>query len=720
MTIETIGRGIATSSLLLCGLSAHVLAQTADHNGADVQNSQVWIALSSKQRCLWEYGAANGSSTYSFAPPTFEVDGQQIVATVRHFDTAEAAIRLNNGTTEYSFEGALAADSHLKLNVQFQVNDKTPVIRFRYMLKGDRHNTLTALSGENELTYLQTSLKQLPNAEEVSLSNFVELTHSYALSEERIDDRFFEDGEAFMGPILTASDGLRSFLLAYEHGSQVPDAYLNYQLGPDRSVRLTAVKGNYLPGQPIDANHSYQTIWMETAAVQGGMDRLAAAYRHFVLKYMTQNAGSRKPYIFYNTWNFQERNKWRNGRPYLESMNENRILKEIDVAHRMGIDVFVLDTGWYEKTGDWSVSSKRFPNGLQAVRAKLDGYGMKLGLWIGPLSAAVSSKAVREHPEWRISWDGKVAEPREIWETEKSYWMCIESGYADAFAEELIRLAKVSGVRYFKWDGVSQYGCNDPHHNHGGEGNTPQERADSYSFQLVQYMDRVADEVAAAVPGTIVDFDVTESGRAVGLAFLSSGKFFFMNNGPYYQSYDLPIDGARSNSNLFFSQGPARTWITRSPLAFDKWIPSILFLTHYFPDDPQQWQEQSVASLVLGQNGIWGDLLSVSNSGGDFIGSTLAKYKQVRDDITESDPVVTGTISGSPEIHEKISATTGRGAVVIFATKPGTFRYVTSHKVASGNWTSDGVEVTPDTAGRVRIQAKFDEPGAKILFFGVR
>ena len=94
---------------------------------------------------------------------------------------------------------------------------------------------------------------------------------------------------------------------------------------------------------------------------------------------MTQNTESRKPYIFYNTWNFQERNKWENDKPYLESMNEDRILKEIDVAHRMGVDVFVLDSGWYERTGDWSVSSERFPNGLKSVKAKLDSYGMKLG-----------------------------------------------------------------------------------------------------------------------------------------------------------------------------------------------------------------------------------------------------------------------------------------------------------------------------------------------------
>jgi alpha-galactosidase len=294
------------------------------------------------------------------------------------------------------------------------------------------------------------------------------------------------------------------------------------------------------------------------------------------------------------------------------------------------------------------------------------------------------------------------------------------SGYADTFAAELIRLAKEVGVTYFKWDAIAQYGCNDPHHNHGNESNTPQERSDSYGFQLVQYMSRVADKVATAVPGAIVDFDVTEAGRAMGLAFLSSGKYFLINNGPYYQSYDIPIDLGRTNSNLFFYQGPARTWIARSPLTFDKWIPSTLFLTHYFPDDPQQWQEVDVASLILGQNGIWGDLLSVSDSGVAFIGSTLARYKQVRDDVTESDPVVTGVVSASPEIHEKISARTGRGAVVIFATERGTYQYITSHRVVNEHWVSDGVTVSQDTSGRAKIEAKFEKPGAKILFFGVQ
>jgi alpha-galactosidase len=711
--------GLVLASTFCFAFSAPLSqGQPADKPNA-IQSSRVSINTSCGSGCLWSYRAESDPAGVQIAAPEFWIDGQRVVANGADFKSAGTPLRLANGVTQYAVESAIVSDPSLHLRIDFQVNDETSVIRFRYTIESDHLRHLMAADGVDQFEYLKTSLANLPQVHEVQLSNFADLTHSYTLDERTIDERHFQDSQAVMGPIVAASDGHRSVLLAYEHGSQAPDAFLRFQLRPDREVRLESVKGNYVSGQTLDPLHGFTTLWFESAAVAGDIDHLASVYRRFVLKSMAVNSTTRYPYVFYNTWNFQERNKWINGRPYLASMNEERILQEIDAAHRMGIDVFVLDTGWYEKTGDWTVSRARFPDGLKAVKSKLDQYNMKLGLWFGPTSAAMSSRVMQQHPEWRMSRHGKIGEPHEIWETEKSNDMCMVSGYADAFADELIRLAKEVGVSYFKWDAISQYGCDDPHHDHGSESNSERERADSYAYQLVRSMSHIADRVATAVPGTIVDFDVTEAGRSFGLAFLASGKYFLINNGPYYQNYDVPIDLEHSNWNLFFHQGPARTWIARSPLTFDKWIPSTLFLTHYFPDDPKQWQEVNVASLILGQGGIWGDLPAVSDVGIEFIQSTLSRYKQVREDMAESDPVVTGVVAGSPEIHEKISAATGRGAVVLFATTVGTYHYVTTHAVAPEFWASEGVQVSRDSAGRAVIDAAFEKPGAKILFFGV-
>ncbi len=678
----------------------------------------VSISFACGKNCLFEYALKGGEGTYRFAPPVFEVDSKVVVAEIENVRQTHVPVELRNGATEYTFEGTIASLPGAVLAIEFQASKDNPVVRFRYTLKSDRPRQLTKHSGKDTLTYLSTSFAKLTAVREVRLSNFVEITHSYELSETEVAPREFEDATSLMGPILAGGNGQQSIVLAYEHGSQVPDRFVEYSVTPDRNVAMRAVKGNYVIGQVIDATHAFRTIWFETGAVNGGIDELASTYRRFVLKYLSENLGTRKPYVFYNTWNFQERNRWSNGKPYLESMNEDRILKEINVAHELGIDVFVLDAGWFEQTGDWRVSRKRFPDNLKSVKARLDGYGMKLGLWFGPTSAAVTSRFVREHPEWKMSADGKIGEPSEVWETPKSYEMCLVSDYSDAFADELIRLSKEVGVTYFKWDAVDLYGCAEPHHMHGGASNSQQERAENYAFQLVERMGAVADKIAAAVPDAIVDFDVTESGRAVGLAFLASGRFFLVNNGPYYPSYDIPFEWDKSNPNLFFNKGPARTWICRSPLTFDKWIPSNLFLTHYLPDDPVESQEINVASLILGQNGVWGDLLSISDSGVDYIGGMIRRYKLVREDIEGSDPVVSGLVAGSPEIHEKILTTSGKGVVVIFATAKGSYSYVTTHKVVASHWAARDVTVTTDQAGRAKISVAFARPGARIIFFG--
>jgi len=686
---------------------------------AGLETSWVHISLVCGKDCLWEYTLKSGARTHRFAPPVFEVDGKALSAEVDNVNQMQAPSKLRNGATEYAFEGMITALPGAKLRIQFQVSESNPVVRFRYTLWIDRPRKLTKTSGSDVLTYFSGSFAGMPTVREIRVSDFVEMTHSYQLSETAIESRQFEDAASLMGPILAAGDGQESFLVAYEHGSQVPDRFLEFALAPDHGVSLRAVKGNYLTGQTIDEEHPFRTIWFETAAVKGSLDDLASAYRQFMLKYISQNLASRKPYIFYNTWNFQERNRWANGRPYLESMNQGRILKEVDVAHRLGVDVFVLDAGWFEQTGDWRVSQIRFPDHFDALKSRLANYGMKLGLWFDPTSAAVTSRVVREHPEWRLSADGKIPEPVEVWETPKSYSMCMVSDYSDTFADELIRLAKEVGVTYFKWDAIDQYGCAEPNHLHGVASNSQRERADNFAFQLLQRMSAVADKVATAVPDAIVDFDVTERGRAVGLSFLSSGRFFLINNGPYFPNYDVPFAWDKSNPNLFFNSGPARTWICRSPLTFDKWIPANLFLTHYLPDDPRESQEVNVASLVLGQNGIWGDLLGISDGGVDYIGSVIRRYKQVRDDIEESDPVVNGLVGASPEIYEKISATSGKGVVSIFASAGGSYTYFTKHTVAAKHWEGPGVTVSMDQAGRAKINVRLDKPGARVIFFGV-
>jgi alpha-galactosidase len=138
------------------------------------------------------------------------------------------------------------------------------------------------------------------------------------------------------------------------------------------------------------------------------------------------------------------------------------------------------------------------------------------------------------------------------------------------------------------------------------------------------------------------------------------------------------------------------------------------------PDDPAESRTINLASLILGQNGIWGDLPGMSGEGVAHFGKVLSAYKKVRDDITEAYPVTMGPTGGCPEIHEKISARTGRGAVVIFATERGTYSWITQNPVDGSEWHEGDITVERDGAGRARIEARFAKPGAVIVLFGAR
>jgi len=681
-----------------------------------ISNRVLEISESEAEGILWTWTA--GGTAFSIAPPEFCVDGEIVKAAVGRWEMVGEPVLLSNGVTEYRQRGTLAARTDLSLTAVFQVRADSPIIRFRYELESRTPCRLMKPSGADSLTYLAASFEALPIVKEVHLSEFNSMVHSYCLSERDLDEVHFNNSMTAFGPILVGQSEDSAVLLAYEHGSQVPDAFVEFVLGPDRLVSLKAVKGNYCDGQVVDSDHSYATIWMHVGLVVGNEDDLARSYREFVLHGMTQNAESRRPYIFYNTWNYQERNRWWNGQPYLESMRQERILAEIDAAHVMGIDVFVLDTGWYEKTGDWRVNLSRFPDGLKAVRERLDGYSMKMGLWFNPVVAAVTSRMRIEHEDCLMTSQGKPQNPYEIWETEASQGVCLVSRYWEAFADELIRLVREIGVTYFKWDAIGQYGCDSPDHFHGTRENTEQERSESYAFQQVGYMARVVDKLCAACPEAIVDFDITEGGRSVGLSFLSAGKYFLINNGPYNQTYDLkpPVDG---NVNLFFYPGPARAWICRSPLTYDKWVPSVLFLTHYLPDEGAASQELNIASLVLGQNGIWGDLLSLTDEGYKRFGAALAAYKRVRDDVTLAALERSGAVGGSPEIYEKINPESGRGVVSLFSSATGKYTYVTRQRVSFSTWRMPGVTVSEAEDGRARIDVDFAAGGGKCVFFGV-
>lgn len=92
--------------------------------------------------------------------------------------------------------------------------------------------------------------------------------------------------------------------------------------------------------------------------------------------------------------------------------NKSKIIGLMKKAATLGVELFVLDDGWFGSRnddshglGDWDVNKKKLPGGLKALADKADKLGLKFGIWMEPEMVNENSNLFASHPDW-ILHDG--------------------------------------------------------------------------------------------------------------------------------------------------------------------------------------------------------------------------------------------------------------------------------------------------------------------------
>jgi alpha-galactosidase len=98
--------------------------------------------------------------------------------------------------------------------------------------------------------------------------------------------------------------------------------------------------------------------------------------------------------------------------PYGENVSAGELKRAADVAAQLGVEAFVLDSGWYNihdwsrELGDYQPNAAKFPNGLPEVARYVRAKGMKFGLWMEIENAGIGSHLARDHQDWFLSYNG--------------------------------------------------------------------------------------------------------------------------------------------------------------------------------------------------------------------------------------------------------------------------------------------------------------------------
>jgi alpha-galactosidase len=154
--------------------------------------------------------------------------------------------------------------------------------------------------------------------------------------------------------------------------------------------------------------------------------------------------------VLYNSWEATEFNVDEAGQKALA-----------EKAAKIGVELFVMDDGWFGKRnndraglGDWQVNLQKFPNGLKPLISYVNGLGMDFGLWFEPEMVNPDSDLYRKHPDWAMNFPGR---PRSEARNQLVLNMARDDVKEYIFGV-LDKMLSENNITYIKWDMNRHFG----------------------------------------------------------------------------------------------------------------------------------------------------------------------------------------------------------------------------------------------------------------------
>lgn len=135
--------------------------------------------------------------------------------------------------------------------------------------------------------------------------------------------------------------------------------------------------------------------------------------------------------------------------------NQSKLLHMAKDAKKLGVELFVLDDGWFgdrnnDKAGlgDYSPNLKKLPQGVKGFGEKLRGIGLDFGLWFEPEMVNKNSKLYKTHPEYALVHPNK----KPILGRNQLVLDLCNGDVLDYIVKNVSTILDEADIRYVKWD----------------------------------------------------------------------------------------------------------------------------------------------------------------------------------------------------------------------------------------------------------------------------
>lgn len=171
------------------------------------------------------------------------------------------------------------------------------------------------------------------------------------------------------------------------------------------------------------------------------------------------------------------------------------------VGKELGIELFVLDDGWFGKRdnddcslGDWVVDKNKLPNGLDDLANRVNDLGLQFGLWFEPEMVSPDSDLYRAHPDWCLHVPNRVrSEARRQLILDLS-----RKDVCDYIIKSVSDILSNVNISYVKWDmnrNMTEIGSQ----------LLPAEKQRETAHRYMLGLYRVMDEITSAFPNVLFE-----------------------------------------------------------------------------------------------------------------------------------------------------------------------------------------------------------------------
>jgi len=185
-----------------------------------------------------------------------------------------------------------------------------------------------------------------------------------------------------------------------------------------------------------------EVVMVRSSEGLGGMSR--SFHRLFLDRLIPRNWSDDNPPVLLNSWEAK----------YFH-VNHQNIVELARQSAKVGIDMIVLDDGWFgdrsddkKGLGDWFVNLEKFPNGLKPMVDEINSLGLKFGIWIEPEMVSEQSMLFTSHPDWYLHVPFR---PRQLGRNQMVLDLSRQD-VRDYLFEVICSLLQSANIEYVKWD----------------------------------------------------------------------------------------------------------------------------------------------------------------------------------------------------------------------------------------------------------------------------